>query len=206
MCEECDSKLCQFCEHSFRRGIVRQPGEPVLCKNCYKEWKEEERRIQEREKKEEQINAIKREEMKRKTPFGDYGKKIQVALDKLGMATQLMIRNDVKLSSEEVYGGLGWLACEGKIYIHRAGKLIMFSISDSMNTPPEKISLDEFAGKNAYKILDALLKVGVATPLMLRNETKLCMEAMFTGLGWLACEGKITLEHDGKLTKYKLIS
>jgi len=35
ICNECDVKFCQLCELSFRRGITRKKGEPVLCKKCY---------------------------------------------------------------------------------------------------------------------------------------------------------------------------
>jgi hypothetical protein len=36
VCDECDSKFCHLCENQFRHGITRQPGEPPLCKRCYR--------------------------------------------------------------------------------------------------------------------------------------------------------------------------
>ncbi len=36
VCEECEGKFCVLCEASFRRGIQRRAGEPVLCRKCHK--------------------------------------------------------------------------------------------------------------------------------------------------------------------------
>ena len=59
-------------------------------------------------------------------------------------------------------------------------------------------------GQNAGKVWQALNKLGTATPLMIRNETKLPTEDVYGGLGWLAREGKLSQMKDGKLLKFKL--
>ena len=56
--------------------------------------------------------------------------KVWQALNKIGTATPLMIRNETKLSSEEVYGALGWLAREGKVVQLKDGKLIKFRLNE----------------------------------------------------------------------------
>jgi len=40
-----------------------------------------------------------------------------------------MIRNETRLSTEEVYGALGWLAREGKVAQLRDGKLLKFKLN-----------------------------------------------------------------------------
>jgi hypothetical protein len=68
----------------------------------------------------------------------------------------------------------------------------------------EYIAPESNFGYNAGKVWQALNKLGTATPLMIRNETKLSSEEVFGALGWLAREGKLSQLKDGKLTKFKL--
>jgi hypothetical protein len=70
--------------------------------------------------------------------------------------------------------------------------------------PDEAIPTEISFGVNAGKVWQALNKLGTATPLMIRNETKLSTDEVYSGLGWLAREGKIAQMKDGKLTKFKL--
>jgi len=68
----------------------------------------------------------------------------------------------------------------------------------------ENIAPETSFGQNAGKVWTALNKLGTATPLMLRNETKLSTEEVYGALGWLAREGKLSQMRDGKLLKFKL--
>ena len=68
----------------------------------------------------------------------------------------------------------------------------------------ENMNPDAIFGMNAGKVWQALNKMGNATPLMIRNETRLSTEEVFGALGWLAREGKLAQMKDGKLVKFKL--
>jgi len=68
----------------------------------------------------------------------------------------------------------------------------------------ENMNPETIFGANAGKVWQALNKLGTATPLMIRNETKLSSEEVFGALGWLAREGKLAQMKDGKLVKFKL--
>jgi hypothetical protein len=68
----------------------------------------------------------------------------------------------------------------------------------------ELMNPEAIFGMNAGKVWQALNKLGTATPLMIRNETKLSSEEVYGALGWLAREGKLAQMKDGKLTKFKL--
>ena len=70
--------------------------------------------------------------------------------------------------------------------------------------PEEAIPTEISFGVNAGKVWQALNKLGVATPLMIRNETRLSTDEVYGGLGWLAREGKLAQLKEGKLTKFKL--
>jgi hypothetical protein len=69
----------------------------------------------------------------------------------------------------------------------------------------ENISVETTFGLNAGRVWQALSKLGTATPLMIRNETKLASEDVYGALGWLAREGKLSQMKDGKLVKFKII-
>jgi hypothetical protein len=71
--------------------------------------------------------------------------------------------------------------------------------------PEEVIPIEVSFGVNAGKVWQALNKLGVATPLMIRNETKLSTDEVYGGLGWLAREGKLSQLKEGKLMKFKLM-
>ncbi|MBM4249177.1 MAG: hypothetical protein FJ149_07025 [Euryarchaeota archaeon] len=71
--------------------------------------------------------------------------------------------------------------------------------------PEEVIPIEVSFGVNAGKVWQALNKLGAATVLMMRNETKLSTDEVHGGLGWLAREGKIAQVKEGKLTKFKLV-
>ena len=68
----------------------------------------------------------------------------------------------------------------------------------------ELMNPEAIFGVNAGKVWQALNKLGTATPLMIRNETKLSSEEVHGALGWLAREGKLAQMRDGKLVKFKL--
>jgi len=79
-----------------------------------------------------------------------------------------------------------------------------FTKKGGESTPEENISIETTFGTNAGKVWQALNKIGTATPLMIRNETKLSPEEVFGALGWLAREGKLIQLKDGKLIKFKI--
>ena len=69
------------------------------------------------------------ENMNPEVIFGMNAGKVWQALNKLGTATPLMISNETKLSSGEVYGALGWLAREGKLGQMKDGKLVKYKLN-----------------------------------------------------------------------------
>ncbi|MGQ9582582.1 MAG: winged helix-turn-helix domain-containing protein [Thermoplasmatota archaeon] len=69
----------------------------------------------------------------------------------------------------------------------------------------EIINIEATFGINAGKVWNALSKLGTATSLMIRNETKLTSDEVYGALGWLAREGKVSQIRDGKLTKFRLV-
>lgn len=68
----------------------------------------------------------------------------------------------------------------------------------------EMVSTETTIGVNAGKVYQALDKIGAATPFLIRNETRLNQDEVFSALGWLAREGKIAELRDGKLVKFRL--
>ncbi len=72
-------------------------------------------------------------------------------------------------------------------------------------TAEEIINIEATFGINAGKVWSALSKLGMATPLMIRNETKLSSDEVYGALGWLAREGKVSQIRDGRLTKFRLV-
>lgn len=71
--------------------------------------------------------------------------------------------------------------------------------------PEEMIPIEVSFGVNAGKVWQALNKLGAATALMIKNDTKLPIDEVYGGLGWLAREGKIAQSKEGKLTKFRLV-
>lgn len=73
-----------------------------------------------------------------------------------------------------------------------------------MTVTEEMIPTEMTIGVNAGKVYQALSKLGVATPLLLKNEARLSQDDVFGALGWLAREGKLMELREGKLVKFKL--
>jgi hypothetical protein len=56
--------------------------------------------------------------------------KVWQALSKLGTATPFLLKNEARLSQEDTYGALGWLAREGKLIELREGRLVKFRLNE----------------------------------------------------------------------------
>jgi len=113
--------------------------------------------------------------------FGMNAGKIWRALDSSGSLTKIQLMNDTKLSENELFQAIGWLAKENKI--KKDGEFFLL----------DQTNLTDNIENNAGKILD-LFENGKINIFKLKNMTKMNEETYNLALGWLAREGK--LEND----------
>lgn len=112
--------------------------------------------------------------------FEEHAGKIWQTLNETGTANELELQDSLRLSKNEFYSGVGWLARENKI------KKINDSFElDSTNLTEE---VGSAAGK-LWKILDIWDEVDIITLKKLSGSSD---EEVHAALGWLAREGKIT--------------
>jgi hypothetical protein len=107
--------------------------------------------------------------------------KIWRALNFSGSLTVYQLKNEIKLSENEIFQAIGWLAKENKIY--KDGE---FYSLDNTN-------LSEKIQNNVDKIWN-LFQNKKINIIQLKNITKMNEENYHLALGWLAKEGKIEKE------------
>ena len=111
--------------------------------------------------------------------FGHNAGKIWDVLE-TGSQVQTKIMKKTKLSENEFFGAIGWLARENKIY------------KDKRTYTIGETNLTETIGTNAGRIWAALNKDNEIDVSAISRLTKIEKKDCYSALGWLACEGKIT--------------
>jgi len=122
--------------------------------------------------------------------FGASAGKIWEKLSEKDVQHEVKLRKQTRLSKEEFYGAVGWLAREDKI--EKKGKTFVLG-----NT-----NLTEEVGTNAGKIWKTLNIWGELDLPNLAKLADLNDKELFTALGWLARENKV--ESDPSLRKWRL--
>lgn len=121
------------------------------------------------------------------TKFGENAGRIWHTLYQTGNSEEEQLQEHTKLSKDEFYAGIGWLARENKIKkINDYYKLDSTNLTDQVGTVAGRV----------WKILDIWDEADIVT---LQKLSDCSEEEVFTALGWLAREGKIEHE-DGKYT------
>jgi len=123
------------------------------------------------------------------TSFGTIAGKIWDALNEKGCLEKQTILDLTKLSEDDFYIGVGWLARENKISREDEN---CFKLD---NTNPES-KIGEHAGR-IWKILDIW---GDADFNTIKRLSDLENNEIHSALGWLACEDKIIEDEKQKLT------
>jgi len=111
--------------------------------------------------------------------FGVNAGKIWVALNTLGPLDQPSLIKKTKLSNNDFYAAIGWLARENKIY--KEGNYYRLGETNLTN----KI------GENAGKIWRTLNSHGEVNISSIAKMTKITTVDAYSALGWLARENKI---------------
>ena len=111
--------------------------------------------------------------------FGHNAGKIWDVLE-TGSQVQTKIMKNTKLSENEFFGAIGWLARENKI------------CKDKRTYTIGKTNLTETIGTDAGKVWSALNKDKEIDVSAISRLTKIEKKDCYSALGWLACEGKIT--------------
>ena len=111
--------------------------------------------------------------------FGHNAGKIWDVLE-AGSQVQTKIMKKTKLSENEFFGAVGWLARENKI------------CKDKRTYTIGETNLTETIGTHAGKVWSALNKDNEIDVSAISRLTKIEKKDCYSALGWLACEGKIT--------------
>ncbi len=111
--------------------------------------------------------------------FGRNAGKIWDTLNSHGSLSERKLMKKTKLSSDEFYSAIGWLARENKI--NKEGK---FYILDETN-------MTEIIGLNAGKIWNILSTCGEIDAEYLQKLADIPKPETYLALGWLAKEGKL---------------
>jgi len=127
--------------------------------------------------------------------FGVNAGKIWVALNTLGPQNQTLLIKKTKLSNNDFYAAIGWLARENKIYkegsVYRLGET----------------NLTNKIGENAGKIWKTLYSRGEINISSIAKITKIKTYDAYSALGWLARENKIEANKSSlksNILKFKL--
>jgi hypothetical protein len=111
--------------------------------------------------------------------FGYNAGKIWMALTVHGPSTENTLLKKTRLSENDFYAGVGWLARENKIRKHG----FMYELKETNLTP--KI------GGNAGKIWNTLHSQGECDVSSIAKITQITKKDAYYALGWLARENKI---------------
>ena len=112
--------------------------------------------------------------------YGLNAGKIWKALEKHGSLTQYKLMKATKLNEEDFYAAIGWLARENKIYKSGA----WYKLGET--------NLTNKIGKNAGKLWKTLETWDELDEYYLPKLAGLNERDVYSALGWLAKEGKIT--------------
>ena len=138
--------------------------------------------------------------MKNKKSVGKYSTlnygwnagKIWNALNKYGSLNQPSIIKDTKLSLNDFYTGIGWLARENKIY----KDMRSYKLGDT--------NLTNELGENAGKIWGLLDSQGQANISSITKSTDMKIKDVYSAIGWLSRENKVKIIRKNKRMIYEL--
>jgi hypothetical protein len=132
---------------------------------------------------------IKRYEIKN---FGRNAGKIWTALNTHGPLNQSALIKNTKLSLNDFYAGIGWLARENKIYKDR----IFYKLGETNLTN----KIGEKAGK-IWRLIDSKGQVDMSSIV---KKTQIKIQDAYSALGWLAREDKIKTNCKNKQIRFQL--
>jgi len=124
--------------------------------------------------------------------YGQNAGKIYNELNNLGPSNQSKIMKDTKMSLNDFYTAIGWLARENKIY------------KDTKFYKLGNTNLTDEIGDNAGKIWRLLNSQGQANISSIYKSTDLKFKDVYSAIGWLSRENKIRLVYENKQVFYKL--
>lgn len=122
--------------------------------------------------------------------YGYNAGKIWKKLNENGPLSQSKLLKQVNLKKDEFFSAIGWLARENKIYKEND----LYMIGDTNLT--EQIGAD--AGK-IWEVLDTRKKRDISS---ISRMIKIDKNSCYSALGWLAREGKITVQMTVKKKHY----
>ena len=111
--------------------------------------------------------------------YGENAGKIWTTLNTYGPLNETNLIEKTKLTKNNFYAAIGWLARENKVY------------RDGNNFYLGKTNLTNTIGKNAGKIYKTLYTTKEADVSFISNKIKTTEKEIFYALGWLARENKI---------------
>jgi len=124
--------------------------------------------------------------------FGRNAGKIWTALNTHGPLNQSSLIKNTKLSLNDFYAALGWLARENKISKDK----LFYKLGET--------NLTNKIGEDAGKIWRLLESQGEFDISSIAKFTQIKTHDAYTALGWLAREEKIQTTHENKQLKFKL--
>jgi hypothetical protein len=111
--------------------------------------------------------------------FGDHAGVVWKTLHEHGPLSESELLSQTNLSEPQLHAAIGWLARENNIH------------KDNNTYTLGETNLTAFIGKDAGKIWQALQIWGEVDPLSLSRLARMEEPRVFTGVGWLAREGKV---------------
>ncbi len=130
-----------------------------------------------------------------KDKINEYGRnagKIWVALNMFGPQNQTSLLKNTKLTINDFYVGIGWLARENKIY------------RDNLFYTLGETNLTDKIGENAGKVWRTLESKGDVDISSIAKITQVKIQDVYSALGWLAREDKIKTNYKNKQIKFEL--
>ena len=124
--------------------------------------------------------------------YGENAGKIWNSLNEYGNQSETSLLKNTKLTTQDFYAGVGWLARENKIYKNGS----FYNLGDT--------NLTDIIGENAGKVWRFINSKGrVEIPAIVKFN-KIKTQDAYSALGWLAREDKITTHYEKKHIKFKL--
>ena len=148
----------------------------------------EEKKLRKQKNKERKIKKIKTIEKQNDGDFGNNAGKIWNILEVYGPQNQSFIVEITKLSIDDFFIAIGWLAREDKI----SKEMNYYKLGNT--------NLTNEIGNNAGKIWKILDSMGQIDILCILKQTEMKIEEIYSAIGWLSRENKIKFQFkDSKL-------
>jgi len=117
---------------------------------------------------------------------------IWISLNTIGPQTEYSLIKNTKLSLQDFYTGIGWLARENKIY--KEGKF--YNLGET--------NLVDIIGGTAGRVWRILESEGLVEVPSIAKNIKIKINDAYSALGWLAREDKIKPYYKNKHLKFAL--